>query len=573
VTKSSKLLLITSQSNPTALQPYSLRTGTLMTELSQLLTDRLVSGLKRSAITKCSEWANRYRVMGSPYPGPWTFDHHPWLREMHDAEGELIIGQKGAQLGFTEYALNETFYAIDMKGQSVLYILPASTPDAKDFATSRFDPALEGSKHLRELFTDVKNIHHKRAGHANLFIRGSRSRSQLKSVPVAKIILDEVDEMVQRNIPLVFERVSGQIEKQIMMISTPTIENMGINEYYNRSTREHFFFKCPHCSKLTELTFPDCLVITSEDPDDADIMNTHIVCKECKHPLDHTTKPDWLKDGQWVAETPDKMSRGFHVNQLYSCTVEPYKLAILYLQSLTDQTKEQEFYNSKLGLPHAVKGARVTETEIKEAMREYMMGPVQGLITMGIDVGNTLHYEVCSWEIIPSQTADLNSSAKAKVICSGGVQHFEELDDLLRDYNVVTAVIDANPEKRKAFEFAQRNYGKVKLCYYGRNVRGKDISVSAKESHAISVDRTSWLDASLGRFRNKTITLPRDIAQEYKTHIMVPTRIYEKDADGNQVGRYVSGTKADHLAHARNYCEIALPLAAGAVANYDIQNY
>ena len=86
--------------------------------------------------------------MGQPFPGPWSFKYHPWIREMHDATEEMIVGQKGAQLAFTECVLNKAFFNIDVKGVSVLYVLPANTPDASDFSKARFDPALELSPHL-----------------------------------------------------------------------------------------------------------------------------------------------------------------------------------------------------------------------------------------------------------------------------------------------------------------------------------------------------------------------------------------------------------------------------------------
>ena len=162
-------------------------------ELAQLFAERLSGGIRRKSIRSCSRWASEYRVMGKPYPGKWSFDHHPWIRTPHDDETEEICVQKAAQLAWTEWALNKTFYNIDIKGNSVLYILPAATPDARDFSTARFDPALELSAHLQSLFDDVKNIHHKRSGNANLYIRGSRVKSQLKSVPVSLIILDEIN--------------------------------------------------------------------------------------------------------------------------------------------------------------------------------------------------------------------------------------------------------------------------------------------------------------------------------------------------------------------------------------------
>ena len=157
--------------------------------LLELLSTRISAGLKRKTITSTSAWAEAYRVMGKPFAGPWIFDRHPWSKEMHDYEGEMMVGQKAAQLCYTETALNKVFKAIDINGTSAMYILP-TTNEAGDFSSSRFDPALEMSPHLRNMFSDVKNIGHKRAGNASLYVRGSRSRSQLNSVPVGIVILD-----------------------------------------------------------------------------------------------------------------------------------------------------------------------------------------------------------------------------------------------------------------------------------------------------------------------------------------------------------------------------------------------
>jgi phage terminase large subunit GpA-like protein len=167
--------------------------------------------------------------MGKPYPGPWSFEHHPWLREMHDDMSEFVVGQKAAQMGYTEWVLNITFYCIDVLAESVLYVLPSES-DANDFSASRFDPALELSPHLGAIFSDVRNVALKRAGSASLYTRGSRSRSKLKSLPVGVLIFDEIDEMIQANIPLAMERTSGQVTKMYRMLSTPTIDNYGINE-------------------------------------------------------------------------------------------------------------------------------------------------------------------------------------------------------------------------------------------------------------------------------------------------------------------------------------------------------
>lgn len=542
-----------------------------MHKLRELLVERLASGLKRKTITTCSQWAQAYRIMGPPFAGNYSFKYHPWAREPHDCDAEIMVCQKGAQLGWTEIALNKVFFTADVKGSNVLYVLPAKNPDASDFSTSRFDPALELSPHLANLFSDVKNIGHKRAGSANLFIRGSRSKSQLKSVPASLMIFDEVDEMVQENIPLAFERMSGQLEKQAFLLSTPTLDHYGINVFYRQSSQNHWCFTCPSCSRWTELTFPDCLVITGENWTDTRIRDSYLRCKECKNKLEHEDKINFLSNGKWVKTYTDRVIEGYHVSQLYSSTVRPHDLAISYLKGMTNPTDEQEFYNSKLGLTHEVEGARVTDEHVRGCIGNFkkkQQAALNSIITMGVDVGKWLHWEIDEW-IFPSGVgSDANLSAICKVIAEGKCLNFEELDHKMRQFKVKFAVVDANPERRKALEFAQRFYGFVRICFYSPGLQGKIISL--KDNHEISVDRTSWLDLSLGRFKAQTIKLPQDLSIEYKDHVKALVRVYDKDRNGNPVGRYVKGNEEDHFAHARNYSEIALQLAMSVGQNRNI---
>jgi len=193
----------------------------------QFFRDTVAAGLKRKSITTPSKWAREYRVMGPPEPGKWRPDVAPWTLAMHDSEAPINIGQKSAQMGFTETALNITFYRIDIKNESCLYILPTKTPDATEFSAARFDAALELSPHLTNLFSNVKNVGHKRAGAANLYVGGSNSRSFLKSKPVVFIVFDELDEIKQENIPLAEERTAFQETPQMWKISTPTIPIVG----------------------------------------------------------------------------------------------------------------------------------------------------------------------------------------------------------------------------------------------------------------------------------------------------------------------------------------------------------
>ncbi len=550
------------------------------------MADRIKVGLTRRAITSPSRWARAHRIMGGKsFPGPWSFKHHPWLEDMHDTRAISNIGQKSAQMGFTEVVLNVTFYKIDIERIDCLYVLPAKTPDASDFSASRFDPALELSPYLSTLFSDVKNIGHKRAGATNLYIRGSRSRSGLKSIPAGFIVFDELAEMDQENIPLAMERASGQTEKQDWKISTPTIEDANINLYYKQSTMEHFFFPCPSCGKKIEFKFPDSIVITGESSSDPNVMASHYICYECKATLNHEDKPTYLGLGKWV-QSKSHDNRGFHINQMYSAAAVGHapEQAKAYLNSLNDVTNETEFFNSKLGLPHSVKGAQVTEEEIRLCIGNYRSLITEQVVnrtkirTMGVDPGKWLNYEICEWDIPKAGTfpmADVNLYARPRVIRYGKVASFEALDDLMRQYTMTFCVIDANPFRREAYNFANRFFGRVKMCFYSKSASARQLVPSVEVDQAINVDRTSWLDLSLGRFHRgqEGILLPSDIDQEYFDQIKAQVREYLKDKDGNPVGRYTTPeSKADHYGHSRNYCEIALTLAIGQGENKDIRN-
>lgn len=544
-----------------------------MHDLQKLLLERISSGLTRNSIKKPSDWACQYRVMGGDKPGKWSFDDHPWLKEMHDSDAEQNVGMKAAQLGFTETMLNLAFYTIDIEAKDCLYVLPSKTPDASDFSSARFDSALELSTHLANLFQDVKNVGHKRAGSSNLYVRGSQSRSGLKSIPVALLILDELEEMVQENIPLALERLSGQMRRKTWMISTPSIPNSGIHKYWQISSQELFVFKCPRCSRFIDLSFPESLVITAESITDPRLKETHLICKECKGVINHEDKSTIFRTGRYEPQFSNRDWRGFSVNQLYSTKIQPWKLGESYLKGQYNPADETEFFNSKLGKVHIIDGAKITETMIDDAIESRkMQEPTSNnkIRTMGIDVGKWLHWEIDEWEVVPS--TDPHSTSKARVLRVGKVRTFDEIDAIIRENNVASVVIDIAPERRLAFELSMRFYGRVKLCVYGRGLTGKMIKINTSSNEpSINVDRTAWLDLALGRFKNKTIKLPIDIPLEYKVHIRAPVRVYGKDDSGNPIGSYVtSDSEEDHYAHARNYAEIAFSFAVGAGVVKDV---
>lgn len=546
----------------------------LLTDFGEVINQGLVS----RTLSTCSRWVQHRRFMGEPLPGPYSFKYHPWCKEVHDSEAGFNTIMKAAQMGLTEVAINVTFFTVDILKRDVLYVLPTQM-NASDFSKSRFNTALMNSPYLNELFTDTNTVGLKQAGGTNLYIRGSRGDSNLKSIPVSVLILDEADEMDQRAIWLALERLSGQIHKFVFSLSTPTIPNFGIHKLYLQGTQEHFYFKCPKCGRQTELVFPECLEICGESITDPNVKRSHLKCKECKKKIEHEDKPEFLKTGVWrPTMSVDEDHRSFYINQMYSFTVKPWELAAAYFRGLGDEAAMVEFYNSKQGLPYIPDGGQVTDGEIDNAVRNYFkenQRPDIGtdrLIVMGVDQGKMNHVVVV--EFFVNGGGDLNASADAKVLWEGKLpgDDFDTLDPLMREWQIRACVIDADPQINDARRFARRFPGYVYLCRYRRGVTGKELQVSEEDSYApiVTVDRTNWLDASMGRFHSDRVTLPADTSHEFRENVKALVRTYEKDDQGNPKAVYLN-TGPDHFGHAFNYAEIALPLAAGVGGAGDVE--
>ena len=424
----------------------------------------------------------------------------------------------------------------------------------------------------------------KSTGRNVLYIRGSRGDSNMKSIPVSELVLDELDEMDTHAVWLALERLSGQIEKHILAISTPTVPKYGIHKLYLTSTQEHFYFQCPHCGRWTELLWPDCVEIIGESVNDPRCKESFLKCKECKHPLDHEAKREFLAGGKWEATEANvsaEESRGFYINQLYSTTVTPGELVIAYHRGLGDEAAATEFHCSKLGVPFIGEGAQVTDEMIEGCIKNHSINDVRPqiggdrLITMGVDQGKTSYVSVVEWLFDRHPGDDINAAAIGKLLWFGKFPGESEngwdiLDELMREWQVLACVVDADPYINDARRFAKRFHGYVWLTQYRRGQDGQGDCDFARRRPAPRwrrVDRTNWLGCTMGRFKVNPprILLPRDISFQYREHIKNLVRTYKKDETGNMAAEYVN-TGADHFAHSLCYADIGLALRPSAAS-------
>ena len=533
------------------------------------LSERIQKQFVDRSLTSCTRWAEKRVWMPKPFDGPVSFDRFPWQREVLNIDEGIVTVKKAAQIGFSVAGMIRALYVLSEKQADVLYVLPTYGL-ALDFSKSRMDALTGLSPYLKDIFKTSNAAGLKiTEQRANLYIRGSVADSGLVSVPVGTAIIDEYDRCSDNTYDLVTERLSGQLQKYLFSLSTPTMPEFGIDSQHRLGTQEEFHFKCPSCSKMIRLEFPDNVAIHGEFPGDPKTADSYYFCTKCKAklPSDPEGKMEMLKHNEWVPKVNVQGHRSFHINQMYSLTVTPEELVNAYHKAELSELAEIEFKNQKLGEPHIGENARLTDTIINECKTGDRIGedrPTDSsrMICMGIDVGKFLDCWIAEYKYLrnPGNEPYLNSHSHLLQKVRVPEDDWNQLANLMREWQVRYAAIDFQPNTTNARRFCKMFKGHAAMVAYRRGTVGNEIK-ETKDEHGVpclTIDRTSFLDMALGRFHQNRISIPANTPGVVTEHLKAPARTYEVDEMGVPRGVYKTSPGADdHFAHAAVYCEVA----------------
>ncbi|MFX0197224.1 MAG: phage terminase large subunit family protein [Candidatus Hodarchaeota archaeon] len=502
----------------------------------QRLYDQLLTSLSQEfegsqAIQPLGEWALSTPVIldGKPF----TFDRHEYLIEPYSDNHPDMTFMKAAQLGLTSLGMLRAIYGARYRGfKGILYLFP-SRSDVIDFSKGRITPLIEDNPDTIGSWvkdTDAANI--KQIWGCFLYFRGMRSRTGLKSVPIDYIIMDEADEAPQSSVDMAMERLSHSEFKEVLRLSNPTLPDYGIDKAFQGTDQRYWLLKCAKCGHFIclEDTFPDCLLEV-----DGRVIRA---CEKCHAELD-------LAIGEWVPKKPsitDK--RGYHFSQLFSHFVDPGEI----LHQFRTTNNLTDFYNLKIGIAHVEATNRLSTQEVLALCgSDGIVSQDSGPCFMGVDQGKTLHVVIGKKHL----------KKAGEIIHLGVYRDWEELDPLMRNFNVIRCVVDALPETRNARAFAERYGGRVFLNYYSEYQKGK--YAWNERDLTVTCNRTESLDASHNEIMNGQIILPREcgVVREFADHCHnIAKKLEEDEETGSKRYVYVR-LGADHFRHAYNYEAVA----------------
>ncbi len=487
----------------------------------------------------------------------FSFTDHEYQVEPMCSRVRRKCIMKGTQGGFTEDEVLDSLHGMIYKylPQGVLYLFP-TTDDVNEFSKSRFNPLIVANREAIGKYvktggrgTDTASL--KKIHNAFLYLRGARlsqkisdlnESSKLKSIPVDRVVFDEVDHMDEDVILKALGRMGHSKIKQERYLSNPLIPGEGIDKIFQNSDQRYWYRKCFACGKWTcaELFFmedPERCVGTRVDG------TGYIACHNCGREV-------LIKNGEWQPAVPSNSDymHGYRWSQLSSAFNDP--LEILHDFRDPPQGNLADVYRLRLGLAYIDAAERLTRAQVYACCNnDGMYHSHSGPCAMGVDVGDTKHI------IIGARTGN----DQYTIFKTIALDSWNDIHDLARKFNVKSAVIDLRPEKDAVMNFIAKESRMMTAfaCEYSDNpafTRTWDTKKKIVKDYRTSLfDETHRIVDTTG-----TLVIPRRCPEidEFVKQMCNPYKILETNKKtGAKQYRYRGDN--DHYRNALNYFVLA----------------
>lgn len=501
--------------------------------------------------------------------GPFSFVDHEYQMEPMTSRVQRKCVMKGTQGGFTENEVLDSLHGMRYKllPQGVLYLFP-TTDDVGEFSKSRFNPLILANpsaigKFVKNQGKGTDTVSLKKIHDAFLYLRGARlsqkisdinESSKLRSIPVDRVVFDEVDLMDDAVIGKARARMGHSLIQQERYLSNPIIPGEGIDKIFSKSDQRHLFRECS-CSGIistpaattvrgnwtcAELSFPGCVKV---GPDG----KGYIGCTKCGKavPFNRGATIEWVPAKRENSE----YMHGYQWSQLTSVFHDPYDILCEYNDP--PEGNLADIIRLKLGLPYIAEEDRLTRAQVYNCCGNYQARPKHsGPCAMGVDVGKIKHV------VIGPRTG----KDQYELVKTARLSEWNDILDMAVKLHVKVGVVDIRPYEDSAREFqkkAKKIGIKIYLCEYKENT--PQGTIYNDNTGIVSVNRTEIFDATHRMITTPgMLTIPRFCPEieEFAKQMCGAYKVLETNKKtGISVYRYKG--QDEHFRNALNYFTLA----------------
>jgi hypothetical protein len=500
---------------------------------------------------------------------PMQFDSYPHIRDVYNSVSAEIVLQGSVQSMKSEWAVIDHFSAA-FSGLSVFFVVPKYEARTT-YVQNRINRAVENVPKYKEIIGNgfFDNVAMKSFGRGVIKYVGSNVLADFKEFPADMIVVEEVDECDSDNVEYALDRLRASPYQFKRYIGNPKISGRGINKYFMASDQREWFIPCKSCGEFHMLDWFAVVVAPVLDKV-GNVITYHLldtewvegerdircICPSCGGELDRIST-----DGQWRPQSESAIE-GYHMSMLCSPINPVTMMWAKFQQAIHDPLRLQQFYNSYLGLPYKGVGHRVTENLLDSCVKEdfqficeggFAHAPEEhtfGPCSMGVDVGGNLDVRISE-----------SFEGSRRAVFMGKMKNLDEIDDLIKRYNVEICVIDSMPETQLVQDFQDRSNIDVWLCRYGSEGSDKKMTRVGKK-RTIGIDRTTALDRAFSQMKSGSNVLPENFRSilkgAYVDEMCGPVRQTTEDSKGNI--KYIWSKCKDHQRHCDVYDMLAFDL-------------
>lgn len=390
-----------------------------------------------------SDWAEAHRYVGdesgSPFPGKWSNDRIPFLREVMDCCGinhpaRWVVIRGSAQSGKSEAVLNAIGHAIDREPCPIMIFLP-TTDEVRKYVDKKLQQTIEATPVLRAVVRDVvsrgddgstKRTKRFRGGAIDIGHASSSTALQMLSarLRVYEEIAGYPDDVDGRGPPIDQAEARGiaweMRGSKSIAVSTPGIEGQClITKMYDKGDQRRLFSICPHCGDRIRLEWPMMDWESDEAP-----HKPFVKCPANGCVLEERDRPDMTvsavfvptwggEDGPgtsfaaheidyWLQRDPGGRYPSFSWWTAESPLVSWESLVAAHFKALeTGPAALKAYWQQWLGLPFREEVERPAVDRLFERRETWRGGRIPApvlFLTGGVDVqGNRLEWAVYGW--------------------------------------------------------------------------------------------------------------------------------------------------------------------------------
>jgi len=317
---------------------------------------------------------------------PFNFDGYEFFREIYDSSAQSKLLKCARQVAKSTYVGNN----ITVTGAAIphftsLYVAPTEN-QVNTFNKQKLDPTILYSPGFKKIWFSPPNqvtnqaTYKKFRNGSDIILRSCfLSPDSIRGISADLVAIDEVQDILTDNIPVIRECMTRSKYKYMLMTGTPKTNQHAIEFYWGKSTQFEWLVKCVSCNLWNLL---------GED----NVKFKGLSCSKCNAFLDRS-RGEWVQANLYGTPTIE----GYRIPQIMVEWIPWAGVEGSIWDKYTSYSREK-FYNEVLSLAYDANSCPITLDELKDACdpnlamvdsREARVALMSMRLSAGIDWGTS----------------------------------------------------------------------------------------------------------------------------------------------------------------------------------------